>query len=209
MFKLAKDWFVVKDREMHLVQENHQVQLSSLKSQINPHFLFNSLNNIYALSADSPEAVRNYILKLSDALRYMIYETDEDKVLLQDELTYLSDFIELEKLRISNPEAVTYTYPEKTSELIAPLLLLPLVENCFKHADKQSPQIAISVSLWGTLLTMTTYNTFQSSTSNEAGGLGLDNLQKRLDMLYPNKHELTSKTRNGLYYFTLTIDLQP
>ena len=75
LFKLAKDWFIVKDRELSLVQENHKVQLNALKFQVNPHFLFNSLNNIYSLSNDSPGAVRNYIVKLSDALRYMIYDT--------------------------------------------------------------------------------------------------------------------------------------
>lgn len=209
LLKLAKDWFLVKDREIQLVQENHQVQLSSLKSQINPHFLFNSLNNIYALSADSPEAVRNYILKLSDALRYMIYDTDEDKVLLQEELTYLSDYIALEKLRMNNTNAISYNYPEDTSELIAPLLLLPLVENCFKHVDKQAPQIHINISLEKTLLTMTASNSFRPNSSKEIGGLGLVNLQKRLALLYPDKHELSSESKGGVYYFNLTIDLQP
>ena len=209
VLKLAKDWFVVKDREIQLVQENHQVQLSSLKSQINPHFLFNSLNNIYSLSTDSPGSVRNYILKLSDALRYMLYETDEDKVHLQAELTYLSDYIALEKLRMSTPEAVSYRYPENTSELIAPLLLLPLVENCFKHLNKQDPKIDINVMLEDTLLTITTINTFIKPPPKAIGGLGLDNLKKRLELLYPKKYELITKTNNGLYHNTLKIDLRP
>jgi len=207
LLKLAKDWFVVKDKAMSLMQENHQVQLSSLKSRINPHFLFNSLNNIYALSNDSPEAVRNYILKLSDALRYMIYETDEDLVILQDELDYLSDYIALEKLRMSTPEKINYSFPNDVSELIAPMLLLPIVENCFKHVDKKSPFIDIIIEIAGTHLTMTSRNTFQVQSEGAVGGLGIDNLRKRLQLLYPNKHHLEASRKDGIYTSHMTIDL--
>ena len=152
LLKLAQDWFQIKDRELNLIKENHQAQLTSLKSQINPHFLFNSLNNIYAISGDNPDSVRKYIVKLSDALRYMIYETDEKVVPLQEEINYLKDYIALEQLRMNDPNSVQFSHPENTSELIAPLILLPIVENCFKHCDKQSPDIEISIELRDTNL---------------------------------------------------------
>ncbi len=209
LIKLTKDWFWVKDREMKLARENHQVQLSALQSQVNPHFLFNSLNNIYALSSSDMEATRKYILRLSDALRYMIYETREEKVLLQDELDYLADYISLEKLRMSQPVQVTFSYPEDTSELIAPLMLLPLVENCFKHVDKQHPMIHISVKLEDTQLTMTTSNSYRKGSAEVPGGLGMDNLRKRLDLIYPGLYSYDVHEEDDQYTALLTIDLRP
>lgn len=209
LFKLAKDWFIVKDRELNLVQENHNVKLNALKSQVNPHFLFNSLNNIYALSNDSPGAVRNYILKLSDALRYMIYDTDQDQVVLDDELSYLSDYIELEKLRIKKSDRVSFDFPERTSELIAPMILLPLIENCFKYVDKIDPFIDINISIEGTQLELTTANNCTSVQHESTGGLGLKNLRKRLELLYPNQHEYSSKMEDDVYRAYLSLNLAP
>ncbi len=210
LLKLAQDWFQIKDRELRLIKENHQAQLSSLKSQINPHFLFNSLNNIYAISGDHPDAVRKYIVRLSDALRYMIYETDEDVVPLQDEINYLNDYIALEQLRMNHPHNIQFSYPDDTSELIAPLILLPIVENCFKHCDKHSPEIKISIELEGTNLQLTSSNSIMKTGSKhqDAGGLGLDNLKKRLKLFYPKRYSLTSQVVDELYTTILTIDLR-
>lgn len=211
LLKLAQDWFQIKDRELKLIKENHQAELSSLKSQINPHFLFNSLNNIYALTGDHPDTARDYILRLSDALRYMIYETDEELVPLHQEVKYISDYIALEQLRMNQPDSVIFTYPDDLSEMIAPLILLPLVENCFKHADKHNPTIKIAIELKGTELLLTTVNRITESNdqSEKSGGLGLDNLAKRISLLYPDKHELLTSITDGLYLTSLTIDLKP
>ena len=211
LLKLTQDWFLIKDREVRLIKENHRVQLDSLKSQINPHFLFNSLNNIYSLSGDRPDAVRIYILRLSDALRYMIYETEEELVPLQNEIGYLADYIALEKLRMSHPDQVQFNYPENTSELIAPLILLPLVENCFKHINTQHPDISISLNIQGTKLHLKTSNTIREAPDgdNVTGGLGLENLRKRLEILYPKKHQLSTQILDDHYVASLTIDLKP
>jgi len=210
LLKLAQDWFQIKDREIRLIKENHQAQLSSLKSQINPHFLFNSLNNIYAISVDDPDAVRKYIVKLSDALRYMIYETDEKVAPLQEEINYLKDYIGLEQLRMNDPNSVQFSYPENTSELIAPLILLPIVENCFKHCNKQSPDIEIYIELKDTNLQLIASNSIvKSDKSNQnSGGLGLENLEKRLNLLYPERHKLTVQVAHERYRTTLMIDLR-
>ena len=210
LLKLAQDWYDIKDRELKLIKENHQAQLSSLKSQINPHFLFNSLNNIYAISGDNPDAVRKYIIKLSDALRYMIYETDEKVVPLQEEINYLKDYVALEQLRMNDPNSVQFSYPENTSELIAPLILLPLVENCFKHCNKQSPDIEISIELKETNLQLIASNAIVKTDhpDQNAGGLGLENLEKRLSLLYPDRHKLTVQVADESYRTTLMIDLR-
>lgn len=210
LLKLAQDWFLIKDRELNLIKENHQAQLSSLKSQINPHFLFNSLNNIYAISGDNSDAVRKYIVKLSDALRYMIYETDEKVVPLQEEINYLKDYVALEQLRMNDPNSVQFSYPENTSELIAPLILLPIVENCFKHCDKQSPDIEISIELKDTNLQLIASNSIVKTDNSDqnSGGLGLKNLEKRLNLLYPDRHKLTVQVGDESYRTTLMIDLR-
>ena len=210
LLKLAQDWFQIKDRELNLIKENHQAQLSSLKSQINPHFLFNSLNNIYAISGDKPDAVRKYIVKLSDALRYMIYETDEKEVPLQEEINYLKDYIALEQLRMNDPNSVQFSHPENTSELIAPLILLPIVENCFKHCNKQSPDIEISIELKETNLQLIASNAIVKTVKSDqnTGGLGLENLEKRLSLLYPDRHKLTVQVADYSYRTTLMIDLR-
>jgi len=208
MLKLSKDWFLLKSDQLALEQEHHTVQLDALKSKINPHFLFNSLNNIYALSEEDPSRSRNYILKLSDALRYMIYETDEEKVPLQTEIDYLSDYVELEKLRLDKKAQVNFAFTSDSSELIAPLILLPLVENSFKYVDKLIPVVDIKLELKEGVLKGRFQNSYNPDISHKTGGLGLSTLRKRLQLLYKAKYEYSYEEEGKVYTAHLSIDLR-
>jgi len=131
LFKLSKDWFDLKDQQLNLQKENHQVQLTSLKAQLNPHFLFNSLNNIYSMTSTDVKKGREHIIKLSDALRYMLYKTNDERVPLENEIEYFSNYIELEKLRLEEEANIEVSLPKEFNGLqIAPLILLPFIENC-------------------------------------------------------------------------------
>jgi len=209
MLKLSKDWFLLKSDQLELEQEHHSVQLKELRSKLNPHFLFNSLNNIYALTEDNPARSQDYILRLSSALRYMIYETDEEKVPLQSELDYMLDYVELEKLRIEDDSDITIHVPDNTADLIAPLLLLPLFENCFKYVDKQNAKVLIDIKLEDDTL----FCVFENSRKDIAisgleNGVGLSTLEKRLDLLYPNKHKYEVTTTHKKYRAELKLDLR-
>ena len=140
----------------------------------------------------------------------MIYETDEKAVPLQEEINYLKDYVALEQLRMNDPNSVQFSYPENTSELIAPLILLPIVENCFKHCDKQSPDIEISIELRDTKLQLIASNAIVKTDNSDqnSGGLGLENLEKRLSLLYPERHKLTVQVTDESYRTTLMIDLR-
>jgi len=195
---LSKNWFALKERQLILEKENHQIKLASLKAQINPHFLFNSLNNIYGITSSENKLSKAYQLKLSDALRYMIYDTEEAFVPLENEVTYLKNYLALEQLRINNNEAVQIDFKEDFSGyLIAPFILLPLIENCFKHCDKTNPIIDIHMTIDKGILDLQTKNN-TSIDNKEEGGLGLNNLKSRLNLIYPDRHQLTIK--EGLFY---------
>jgi len=204
---LSKNWFALKERQLVLEKENHQIKLASLKAQINPHFLFNSLNNIYGITSSENKLSRAYILKLSDALRYMIYDTEEAFVPLENEVTYLKNYLALEELRLNKKESVKiHIEGDFSGYLIAPFILLPLIENCFKHCDKINPMIDIHMRIDKDILNLKTKNN-TSVNKQENGGLGLSNLKSRLKLIYPNRHQLT--TKNGAFYeSTLTLNLE-
>lgn len=193
---------------MSLEKENHQVKVEALKSQINPHFLFNSLNNIYAFSNPENKSVRNYLVKLSDALRYMIYDSSEVHVPLQDEIAYLKNYVSLEKLRYDTPEQIQFTTEgDFSGRLIAPLILLTIIENCFKHGDRIHPIIDIHLKMDGEQITLSTQNNLDQQEVQKNGGLGIQNLKNRLQLIYPNKHILTIQEKEDQYYCQLQINL--
>ena len=204
---LSWNWFSLKNRQIKLEQENHIVKLNALKAQLNPHFLFNSLNNIYSLFPPNQKKERDYIMKLSDSLRYMLYETDNDLVLLSSEVEYLENYIELEKLRLQNPEKLIFERRGNLEGyLIAPLVLLPLVENCFKHRNSTNPEIDIFLEMQeNNQLTFTTNNSRNDEVS--IGGVGIKNLKSRLEMIYPNKYQFETKADQGSYSTRLFLDL--
>ncbi len=189
-------------------------ELGQLKAQINPHFFFNTLNNIYALSYIDVEESRQTINKLSRMMRYIIYETQPDKVPLKKEIDFLDNYISLMRLRIAENTQLYYNVQmEPSDEVIAPMVLLPFIENAFKHgiSSLQQSSILIQIELKNSLLFLKVENdirTHESATKIEAGGIGLDNTVKRLNLLYQNKFHLETHSENGRYLVNLDINLQ-
>jgi hypothetical protein len=213
-FKFAWD-ALVKQREVDELRETVQEsELQFLKSQINPHFLFNNLHNLYSYAIESSPKTPEIILELSGVLRYMLYECKEDYVPLQKEMNQLENFIKLNELQIEERGEVIFSTINIRSEYqIAPLILIVFIENAFKHSTaSQTDKIKIEVKVEMTdegLLTFTCRNTYlkQSNTNDLAHGIGLENVKKRLNLLYPGKHELKIEQKDDEYFVQLTMQL--
>ncbi len=196
-------------------KQNITSELALLKAQINPHFFFNTLNNIYALSYTNVEESREATLTLSRMMRYLLYETQQDVAPLSREFAFIDDYIELMKLRVQSSSNVQYTRDEAVPDYpIAPMLLLPFIENAFKHGINASQQSEIKVhaALANGALTLRVENHIfpaQKVAGAESGGIGLNNTRRRLDLLYPEKHQLHMHTDEhaNTYTVNLTINL--
>jgi len=191
LIKLSKSWYTLQQVE----KEKLSLELNSLKTQINPHFLFNSLNSIYSQALAKSGQTSETVLELSNLLRYMLYEVEEDKVPLVKEVEMLENYIELQKLRLEEGSKVEITLEGELEDvLIAPLLLFPLVENAFKHGRKDdSEQAFIDIKLKvGTAISFSIKNKLGKIDDMEKGrygGIGLENVKRRLELIYPNSHE--------------------
>jgi len=191
-------------------QERLQSELSSLKSQINPHFLFNTLNSIYAETLGKANTASDMILKLSDMMRYTTTEAHIEKVPLQKELDYISNYIELQKLRLASKAKLEYHIDKDTNSFkIAPFLLIPFIENAFKYGvnSEQNSSIRIKLKISNTELTLSTYNkkVDTEETLKETFGLGIKNTKQRLSLIYPEKHLLTIIDTEKEYFVSLYI----
>jgi len=210
----VRQWQLEARLKDELQKQQIASELSFLKAQINPHFFFNTLNNIYALSFSDVDRSREALHKLSRMMRYLLYETAQNETSLLQELKFLKDHIELMKLRLQANNHVIYTEPVLSHDYkIAPMLLLPFVENAFKHgiSATKTSEIRIEVSVKDQTLHFTVSNTLQEkkSTSLEGSGIGLQNTKRRLNLLYPERHHLTiNKVANDtLYQVNLTLKL--
>jgi LytS/YehU family sensor histidine kinase len=191
---------IKKSIEMQDLQaKQHEAEMQLLKSQINPHFLFNTLNSIYSLSLISPEKVPATVLGLGDLMRYMLMESGKSVVFLDQEIAYLSNYINLERIRLEREESIVFEVSGKREGLkIAPMLLLPFIENAFKHSNttNQSPDILIEIliSVQGSELFLYVHNLKRieraEETDVESTSIGLSNLRRRLHILYPDQHKL-------------------
>lgn len=188
-------------------------ELQFLKSQINPHFLFNNLNNVYAYALENSPKTPAIILELSSLLRYMLYDCRENYVPLEKEVKYLKDFVNLQELQIEDRGTINFsTKGNFESKLIAPLILIVFVENCFKHStSSQSKGIIINVRLEieGDILRMYCSNTYSDSknTDHLSSGIGLENVKSRLELLYPDAHALKITQQNHFFNVFLQIKL--
>lgn len=188
-----------------ILLEKQQAELSFLRSQINPHFLFNSLNNIYALVYHKNEQSLAAIQKLSALLRYILYAKDE-QVPVQKELEYIQNYIDLELMRYDKPGIVDMQANIGQNITIAPLLLLPFVENAFKHGNLQSPQpVSIHCSTTNRSLQFYVKNTKAGNHKHAVGGVGLSNIRRRLELIYPNRHSLNIE--DGPQHFTIKLEI--
>jgi len=193
-----------------LQQQKLEAELDLLKNQINPHFFFNTLNNLYGLTINNSEKAPEVILKLSEMMRYTIYKGKEDFVTLEEELNYITSFISLQKIRLLNDSKITFTkHIENPTYEITPLLFIILIENAFKHgAEKLGENAFVSIHLTenSNEVCLKVENSFLPSKGQQnEQGIGLNNLKRRLFLLHPNKHELTTVINNNIYISTLKI----
>jgi two-component system, LytTR family, sensor kinase len=217
--KLSLDWYSQQLIIQKITVENQKISLEKLnaeveylRAQVNPHFLFNVLNNLYALTLKKSELAPDVVLKLSEMMEYMLYDSADERVLLEKEVNYLNNYISLEKLRFSEKAVIELRISGALGgHEIAPLLLLPLVENAFKHGMSKQTEggwLSLAIDLNGSTLTFTIENTKPSLVSGERkGGIGLTNLRKRLLLLYPDRHHLQLKDEKNTFLAKLVIEL--
>ncbi|CAN5590515.1 histidine kinase [soil metagenome] len=210
-------WQSDEKTRLELDQQRMKSELGYLKAQINPHFFFNTLNNIYSLTNLDVEKAQLAILKLSRMMRYVLYETENDSSLLSKELDFIKDFIELMRLRLSEKVKVQVEIPQQFKDApLAPMLLLPFIENSFKHgiSSLKPSSIYIKICVNDRHLRMQIVNSIFQSTPNppegSASGIGLANTKRRLALLYRQKHELVIDDQNPENEFRvdLKIDLK-
>lgn len=204
-FRQAK----LKARKEHL-----QSEVDFLKSQMNPHFLFNSINNIYVLMEEDKESAANILLNFSDLMRYQLYECNVQEIQLSKEIAFINNYLAFEEMRYSNTIelALNIQSVEKEKYSIAPLLIQPFIENAFKHAPKQTKNksvISIEISVKDSYMRLVVANPYlPDQSSNLPGGIGLNNVKKRLKLLYPKHHKLIINNQNEQFRIELELKLK-
>jgi sensor histidine kinase YesM len=200
-------------RLLQLQRDNLTLELNALKAQINPHFLFNTLNNIYSLALRKSDKAPDIVLKLSDMMRYVLYECNSGPVPVEKEIQFVSNYIELERIRHGNQASISYSLTGNPEESrIEPLLLIPIVENCFKHginAQMKNGFVNIHLNVLKGMLQLEVANSvpINGNSFREKGGIGLDNVKKRLELIYPDKHKLEITALPHSYKVDLELNL--
>lgn len=210
-FVVTIPWIIWKIRSViQLKNEKAKTELLHLKSQVNPHFFFNTLNNLYALVGRDTDKAREMILKLSDMMRYSIYEGQKDWVKLEQEVDYLQNYIELHKMRYHKEIDISFNVDiQEEGYQIMPLLFIILLENAFKHgAEKLKEEAYIKLNMIANqkVLNFSIENNYDTEAQKEEG-IGLKNLKRRLELMYPKKHFLATSDINGIYKAQLSIKL--
>lgn len=214
--KLAKNWLEARERHQELEKAKLATELQFLKSQFNPHFLFNTINSIFVLIHKNPDMASESLAKFSNLLRYQLYECNDNFIPLDQELAFLENFFELESLRQNSYQEVSIKLQSlpHANLSIAPFLLIPFLENAFKHVGQDEGQvnrITVNLALETDTLHLEVSNTkgHQPSSGEELvpGGIGLKNVQRRLELLYPGRYELDIKDTEDLYVVHLNIRL--
>ncbi len=214
--KFIKDYFVNIDLRNRLKYQKVENELQMLKTQINPHFLFNVLGNIYSLAYMKSDKAPVMISKLSDMMRYVLYDCSEEKVLLSKEIEYLRDFIDLHNMRKDNKMNITFEVEgDPGNILIQPMLFLPLFENCFKHGNLEKldkGRMKSKFTITGDSVILEIENTFDKKESEQrsskSGGIGLQNIKERLELLYPGKHSLEIQKNEDTFRVKLIINFE-
>lgn len=211
--KLMKYWYLKEQRNMQLQKENMEAHLQLLKAQVHPHFLFNTLNNIYSFTQPNAPVASQLVLGLSDLLRYMLYECNQPLVPLEKEIKMLQDYVLLEEVRYNHQLDLRLQLPQpEPGLLVAPLLLLPFMENSFKHGASQvveHPWISLSLEVEGRQLQLRLMNGKEpAAAASDHSGIGIENARKRLDLLYPGRHRLKITDTGDAFIVNLKIDLQ-
>ena len=212
-YKTIRDKFISDRITKEKETEHLKTELSLLRSQASPHFMFNVLNNMVALARKKSDDLEPSLIKFSSLMRYMLYETDEEKVSLESEEEYLQSYIDLQQQRLSKKVAVSVNLskPDKTYQ-IDPMLLIPFVENAFKHGTGfiENPRIDIEMRAKDNILYFRVSNSFDPAlqqVKDKASGIGLANVRRRLDLLHPGKYSLNITRENGMFTVSLQINL--
>jgi two-component system LytT family sensor kinase len=205
-------WYDDIKIKAELNKRNYEIELALMKAQINPHFLFNTINNIDVLIQKDSSKASEYLNKLSDMMRFMLYETKTEKINLEKELSYLKKYVELQKIRTSNPNYITYEVKGGTEDLlIEPMLFIPFIENAFKHSENKKIDNAIKISfrIETGKIKFECENAYseEGHLRPEYSGLGNDLIRRRLALLYPNKHTFEINSENGIYKVNLVLSL--
>jgi Histidine kinase len=193
-----------------IAHEKTTAELNTLKAQINPHFLFNALNSIYGLSTTKSPNTPDAVLRLSDMLRYSTTQLENNTVALQQELDYLSNFISFQQLRLTPNNHVVFTVTGNAADKqIAPLLLIPFVENVFKFGTttETDTELVIALEIENNVLRLTTRNQIFKDSNLASEKIGLENTQRRLNLLYPNRHRIAYTEANHIFEFSLELTL--
>lgn len=192
-------------------QKHKEAELHLLRNQLNPHFLFNTLNNIYGLTLKKSDVAPEAVLKLSSLMRYMLYDTEGKHVPFDKEKEMMQAYIEMEKLRLKDSDNMQFTISADRNYMIPPLLWMPVLENVFKHGTRMITDdyyINFSFTIENNILNIHSENKYkQENTNGKVGGVGLDNLRRRLNILYPDKHSISEDITDDTYSITIKAEL--
>lgn len=211
--RLSQQYFALARQKEIIEQQQISAELNLLKSQINPHFLFNVLNSIYSLSLKKSDETPSIVLKLSEIMRYMLYETRQQLVPAHKEIQLVQDYLDIERIRMSQDQTIDCKVSGSfQSYLIAPALLITFVENAIKHGTdsmSENAYIRIHLSIEKDVLIFNCVNNYKKNVSGEEqkGGIGLTNVRKRLSLLYPDMHELDIRDKDMVFEVSLKIKL--
>ena len=211
--KLGSDHIIDKTRVEKIEKENVVSELDSLKNQINPHFLFNGLNTLYGLSINDDVRTSDAIMKLSEIMRYVLYDCNTEKVDIEKEIVYINNYIEFGKLRRRSLEDITFNIQGNIEgKKVVPLLLIPFIENAFKHGvdtHTENPYLHVGINIHQNHMVFICENSLKGGKSEvrKDSGIGLANVKRRLELLYPQKHSLEMQNGQTRYRVELKLDL--
>jgi hypothetical protein len=212
LFQFFTDWFKKNRLKIELERKNYESNFALLRSQINPHFLFNTLHNIDTLIHDNQDKASKSLVKLSDIMRYMLKEAKQDYVELNKEIEHLESYLSLEKLRMKNEKFLDFSISGDLKGIkIAPMIMIPFVENAFKHCIDSDIEngILIKILIENNKLIFVCENQYDKTETDKdkVHGIGLETVKKRLDLIYKNKHELSINSENSIFKVNLKLEL--
>jgi sensor histidine kinase YesM len=209
--KVIAQWFLAEETRQEITKQQLQTELSLLKSQVNPHFLFNTLNSIYSLAVTNSDKTPDAVMKLSRIMRYTLEESQNDEVPLADELEFIRSYIDLQKMRLTDIVNIRFTTEGITDGvIIAPLLFIPFIENAFKYGISTHHPSAIVIHIQvvnGHAIFTCVNDLVPAAHKHESTGTGIINTKRRLELLYPSRHILTIESNDSQYKVLLTINL--
>ncbi len=209
--KLIEHTNLLQEREKLLTKEKLETELKLLKAQINPHFIFNALNNIYSLTYMQAKTAPESILKLSEMLRYVFYDCSKDRVTIAAEINYIENFNAFQQMKSGFTQNITLQFDVKNNIEIAPMLFIPFIENAFKYSrieEYEEAHVNINIKSKNNKLKFTIENSLPTQNKSQPGsGTGIKNVRHRLDILYPDKHEIKINEQNDRYIVNLSIEV--